>query len=159
LLDLGGEAAAAAAARRAAALVARQPLAPPRPFAPDAAAPAPSLAFALPTRAPVIEGLGSVNASGVRSRGIRFASPRGSALTAPAAGTVLFAGPYRDHDGVLVIDHGGGWTSLLIDVAPSVVRGARVAPGEPLGRALGDVRLELRHDGQPQPAALIAGSS
>lgn len=159
MLDLGGEAAAAAAARRAAAAVARLPLAPPRPFAPDAPAPRAELAVALPTRAPVIEGLGSVNAAGVRARGIRFATARGSALTAPAAGTVLFAGPYRDHDGIIVIDHGGGWTSLLIDVAPRVARGEQVAAGDPLGRALGDVRLEMRRDGVPQSAALIAGSS
>ena len=159
LLDLGGEAEAEAAARRVARLVARLPLAPPRPFAPDAPTPRAALPYALPTRAPVIEGLGSVNASGVRSRGIRFATPRGSALTAPAAGTVRFAGPYREHDGVVVIDHGGGWTSLLIDVAPSVAHGARVVAGDRLGRALGDVRLELRRDGVPLSAALIAGSS
>lgn len=159
LLDLGGEAAAAAEARRAARRIASAPLAPARPLPADGPAPRPSLPYALPTPSPVIEGMGAVNASGVRSRGLRFATARGSAVLAPAAGTVLFAGPFRDHDGIVVIEHDGGWTSLLIDVSPRVERGARVAAGDPIGRALGDLQLELRHDGQPVSAALIAGSS
>jgi hypothetical protein len=66
---------------------------------------------------------------------------------------------FRDHDGIVVIEHDGGWTSLLIEMSPRVERGARVAAGDPIGRALGDLQLELRHDGQPVSAALIAGSS
>ena len=159
LLDLRGEAAAAAEARRSARALAATPLAPPRPFAPDSRrSPAP-LAYALPTRAPVIEGLGSVSPAGVRSRGIRFATPRGSAIAAPAAGTVLFANAFREHDGVIVIDHGRRWTSVLVNVAPVVRRGEQVAAGAPLGRALGDVQLELREGAEPRSAALIAGSS
>lgn len=159
LLDLGGEAAAAAEARKVALALARLPLAPARPLAPDSPATKPGIAYVLPTAARVLDGLGTVSASGVRSRGIRFATSRGSAVLAPAAGTVLFAGPYREHDGIVVIDHGGGWTSLLVDIAPSVRRGDRVAAGTPLGRALGDLGLELREAGQPRSAALIAGSS
>ncbi len=159
LLDLGGEAAAAAGARRSARDLAGYPLAAPRPFAPDSRRALPRLAYRLPTGAAVIEGLGNVSAAGVRSRGIRFATRRGSPIVAPAAGTILFASAFRDHDGIVVIDHGAGWTSLLIDLAPSVRRGKRVSAGAPLGRALGDVALELRQDGQPRSAALIAGSS
>ena len=107
----------------------------------------------------MIEGLGNVSAAGVRSRGIRFATPRGSAIRAPAAGRILFASAFREHDGIVVIDHGKGWTSLLIDVAPSVRAGDQVAAGVPLGRALGDLGLELREAGQPRSATLIAGSS
>ncbi|MDQ3078561.1 MAG: M23 family metallopeptidase, partial [Pseudomonadota bacterium] len=159
LLDLGSEAAAASAARSLARALARLPLAPPRPYAADARAAPLGLAYALPTQASVIEGLGNVSASGVRSRGIRFATPRGSRIVAPAAGKILFAGAFREHDGIIVIDHGNGWTSLLIDLAPTVRTGERVAAGVTLGRALGDVSLELREAGQPRSAALIAGSS
>ncbi len=159
LLDLRGAAAAAAAARAAARALARQPLAPPRPFAPEGKALPSPLAYRLPTVAPVIEGLGEVSQSGVRSRGLRFATARGAAIVAPAAGTILFASAFRNYDGIVVIDHGGGWTSLLTDVAATVKRGDRVAAGAPLGRALGDVGLELRAAGQPRSAALIAGSS
>ena len=159
LLDLSGAAAAAAEARKSARLLATVPLAAPRPFAPDSRPSMPNLSYALPTRAPVIDGLGTVSAAGVRSRGIRFATPRGSQITAPAAGIVLFANAFREHDGVIVIDHGRGWTSVLIDVAPTVQRGERVSAGAPLGRALGDVQLELRQAGEPRSAALIARSS
>ena len=159
MLDLGGEIAAASAARKAARDVAAFPLAPPRPFRADSRAASPPIAYILPTRSPVIEGLRNVNAAGVRSRGIRFATPRGSPIVAPGAGKILFAGAFRDHDGIIVIDHGKGWTSLLIDVAPSVRAGDRVSTGAPLGRALGDIGLELRQAGQPRSAAIIAGSS
>ena len=159
VLDLGGEAAAAREARRAAAELAAFPLAPPRPARPDSQAAPPPLTYVLPTRAAVTEGLGQVNSSGVRSRGIRFATPRGSPIAAPAAGRILFASAFREHDGVIVIDHGRGWTSLVIGVAPGVRAGQRVSAGTPLGRALGDVALELREAGQPRSPALIAGSS
>lgn len=159
MLDLRGRAEAAAAARRSALLVAALPLAPPRPFTPDAAAKAPGIRYALPTSAAVVDGFGTVNESGVRSRGIRFATARGSIIIAPAEGTILFAGPFREHDGIIVIDHGRGWTSLLTGVGPTVTRGEHVAAGSPLGRALGDVGLELRDGGQPRSPALIAGSS
>jgi len=47
----------------------------------------------------------------------------------------------------------------LVNVAPVVRRGEQVAAGAPLGRALGDVQLELREGAEPRSAALIAGSS
>ena len=159
VLDLGSEAAAANAARAFARAIARLPLAAPRPFAPDSRAVPPQIAYGLPTQSAVIEGLGNVSAAGVRSRGIRFATPRGAPILAPAGGKILFAGAFREHDGIIVIDHGRGWTSLLIDVAPAVRAGQRIAAGARLGRALGDVALELREAGQPRSPALIAGSS
>ena len=159
LLDLRGQAAAEATARAQARALAALPLAPPRPFAPQNRPTPPPLAYRLPTDAPVTEGLGTVSPAGIRSRGIAFATPRGAPLSAPAAGTVLFAGAFRNHDGIIVIDHGKGWTSLLIGVAPAVARGERIPAGAPIGRALGDVSLELRERGEPRSAALIAGSS
>lgn len=159
LLDLRGRAKAAAAARAYARKLAALPLAPPRPFPAESRPTPPDIAYRLPTAAPVIEGLGAVSPAGVRSRGLTFATPRGAAIVAPAAGTILFAGAFRDHDGIIVIDHGEGWTSLLVGVGPSVARGERIAAGAPLGRALGDISLELRERGTPRSAALIAGSS
>jgi len=159
LLDLRSEAQQAAAARALARALARLPLVPPRPFVGEGKPPLPPLAYRLPSTAPVIEGLGAVSAAGVRSRGILLATPRGAAIAAPAAGEILFAGAFRQHDGIVVIDHGEGWTSLLIGVAPAVRRGERVALGAPIGRALGDIALELRQRGQPRSPALIAGSS
>ncbi len=158
--DLGSAAAAAAAARANARRLALLDFAPARPFAaeqPPAAPAAP--AYSLPSNATVIEGLGAVGPFGVSARGLRLATVRGTRIIAPANGRILFAGAYREQDGVVIIDHGGGWTSLLLGVATRLPKGSEVRRGEPLGTALGDVTVELRYAGRPVSAALIAGSS
>jgi len=134
-------------------------LPPPRPFAPASRHQPPPLAYRLPANAAVTEGLGSVDASGVRSRGIQLATRRGATVLTPASGTIRFAGPFRQHDGIVIIDHGDGWMTLLLNVASSRPRGSKVEIGSVLGRALGPIAVELSHGGQPQSPALIAGSS
>jgi septal ring factor EnvC (AmiA/AmiB activator) len=156
--DLTGEAAAAASARSNARRLAALGLSPPRPFAGEGQ-PANALSYSLPAQAPLVEGVGSVSPFGVEARGVRLATPRGTPLIVPADGNILFAGAYRDHDGVVIIDHGRGWTTMLIGVATPLAKGTRVRRGDPLGRALGDVSVELRSSGRPISAALIAGSS
>jgi murein hydrolase activator len=146
-------------ARELASLLASEDPAPPRPFAPAGPEPKPPFAYALPVSAPVVEGLGAVNDSGVRSRGITFATGRGSPVAAPADGVVRFSGPFRDFDGVLIIDHGGGWMSLIVNVSSELKVGDHVRLGDPLGRALGPIQVELSHNGQRFSPALIAGSS
>lgn len=133
--------------------------APPRPTAPEGAQSRPPFAYQLPAAAPVAEGLGAVNEAGVRSRGLALQTGRGAAVMAPAAGIIRFSGPYRSHDGVVIIDHGGGWTSLLVGVASSLQPGEKVAVGQPLGRALGPIGVELSRNGTRVSPALIAGSS
>lgn len=157
--SLGNQWEREAAARRLAQSLASLPAAPPRPFAPEQRGSAPPFAVALPVDAPVIDGLGQVSASGIRSRGTTFAARAGAPVIAPADGTLLFAGPYRRHDGIIVIDHGDGWMSLLIGVRSSAAKGTRVARGAPLGRALGPVTLELSIKGRPRSAVLIAEPS
>jgi septal ring factor EnvC (AmiA/AmiB activator) len=116
-------------------------------------------AYELPAAAPVTEGLGAVDDSGVRSRGDTLSTPRGAALAAPADGTVLFSGPFRNYDGVLILDHGGGWKSLLVNVGSPLKRGDKVRLGDPIGRALGPIEVELSQNGRRFSPALIAGSS
>ena len=156
---LQGEQSGTRSARELAGLLASERPAPPRPFAP--AGPKPSLPFAygLALDAPAIEGFGAVNESGVRSRGTNFASARGALVSAPADGIVRFSGPFRDYDGILILDHGGGWMSLLVNLSSPLKVGDRVSLGDPLGRALGPVEVELSHNGQRFSPALIAGSS
>jgi len=132
--------------------------APARPFAPDERAVSlPS--YRLPAAAAVTEGLGSVNAHGVRARGLTLATARGTPLTVPATGIVRFSGPFQSHDGVVIIDHGRGWMSLIVGVVSPLKTGDRVALGDPLGRALGPIEVELSQNGQRVSPALIAGSS
>src|SRR5690348_9167052 len=87
--------------------------APPRPFAPQQPQPRLAFRYELPAQASVTEGFAAVNDSGVRSRGLSLSTARGSPVAAPADGVVRFSGPFRDYDGVLIIDHGGGWMSLI----------------------------------------------
>ena len=116
-------------------------------------------AYSLPVAAPLIDGLGSVDRAGIVSRGLSFATGHGAQIIVPADGTIAFAAPFRGEDGLVIIDHGGGWTSLLLGVASDRPRGTRVKRGEPLGRALGTVGVELRRGGVPVSPALIAASS
>ncbi len=117
------------------------------------------LSYALPAKAAVTNGLGSVDANGVRSRGVTLETGRGAQLIVPASGTVRFSGPFRSHDGVVIIDHGGGWMSLIVNVASPLKPGDRVRIGDPLGRALGRLEVELSQNGRRVSPALIAGSS
>jgi len=154
----GAEAGKRSAEAMANALASADP-APARPFQPEGRrSPAP-FAYQLPVDAPVIEGLSSVNASGVRARGLTLASGRGAQVTAPATGAIRYAGPFHDYDGILIIDHGGGWMSLLVDVATELHQGDRVEIGQPVGRTLGPLQVELSQYGRRISPALIAGSS
>jgi septal ring factor EnvC (AmiA/AmiB activator) len=145
--------------RAVAAQLMREQPSPPSPFAPEGPAPRPPFAYQLPAAAPVVEGLAAVSASGVRSRGLTLATPKGAGVTAPADGVVKFSGPFRDYDGVLIIDHGGGWLSLIVDVASELRAGDRVRLGQAIGRALGPLQVELSRNGRRISPALIAGSS
>jgi murein hydrolase activator len=145
--------------RAIAVALASAPPAPARPAPAESPSAKLRFAYELPASAPVIDGLGSVNDSGVRSRGLTLQTGRGTQITAPAAGIIRFAGPFRDFDGVMIIDHGGGWTSLLVNVASPMKPGARIALGQPLGRALGPITVELSQNGRRVSPALIAGSS
>ena len=148
-----------AATRSAALDLARGAAIPPRPGAADGRGFAAPFAYRLPAAQPVTEGLGAVDSNGVRSRGLTIATPRGSPLAAPASGIVRFAGPFRSLDGVLIIDHGGGWASLMVGAASPLKVGQRVNIGDPVGRALGPLSLELSRGGKRYSPALIAGSS
>jgi septal ring factor EnvC (AmiA/AmiB activator) len=156
---LRGEAAGSQSIRRVASQLAAEEPAPPSPFGPEGGTVRRPFAYQLPAAAPVTEGLDAVNDSGVRSRGIRLATVRGMPVAAPADGVIKFSGPFRDYDGVLIIDHGDGWLSLIVNVASPFHAGDRVGIGQDIGRALGPLQVELSQNGRRISPALIAGSS
>ncbi len=143
------------ARRRAADLVALGAL-PPRPVPGEGGSNDPALSYRMPAMAPLVDGVGSVNRDGVRSRGVRLATKRGSEIVAPAAGTIAFAGPFRRSDGVVILDHGHGWMTMLVGVQTGLPNGSTVAQGQSLGRALGEIGVELTHDGHPVSAPMIS---
>ena len=154
----GSESSRASAQRLASQLAALDP-APARPGAGQGAMSVVPFAYALPVNAPVSDGLGTVSPSGIRSRGVTFRTGRGVPVSAPAPGTIQFSGPFRDYDGILIIDHGGGWISLLVNVASPLAKGDRVQMGDVVGRTIGPLSAELSQNGRRYSPALIAGSS
>ena len=138
--------------------LARLPAPPARPGGVNSAGASP-FPYVMPANAPVIEGLGAIAPNGVRSRGLILATGRGTQVLVPASGTIRFAGPFRRYDSVVIIDHGDGWMSLLLNVSSQKRDGERVTAGEPLGRALGRIGVELSRNGQHVSPAIIAGSS
>ena len=157
--NLRAEQAGGQSIRRVAEQLAQENPAPASPFRPEGAEPRIPFAYQLPAGAPVTEGLAAVDTSGVRSRGLTLATGRGAALTAPADGVVKFVGPFRDYDGVIIIDHGGGWLSLIVNAGSQLKIGDRVRLGEPIGSSLGPLQVELSQNGRRISPALIAGSS
>lgn len=135
-------------ARPEAAQVAATALAP-APLAPPSA----PVRYLLPVTGRLVAGFGEAAPGQPRSRGISIAAGSGAQAVAPAAGRVVFAGPYQGYGNIVIIEHGGSWTSLVTGLAQLDARvGQQVVAGSPLGQA-GPGRpvlsLELRHAGEP----------
>jgi septal ring factor EnvC (AmiA/AmiB activator) len=118
-------------------------------------------AYRLPVVGRIVAGLGEVSKNGVRSRGLTIAARPGAQVVAPADGRVVYAGDYRGYGKIAIIDHGGGWTSLvtgMIGVTKTV--GDSVDAGSPLGRAgpgLPQITVELRRNGRPIDIVAMVG--
>lgn len=111
-------------------------------------------AYRLPVAGNLMTGLGELSTTGVRARGLTLATVHNARATAPAAGRVVYAGPFRAYRGVIIIDHGEGWTSLVAGLGGLAVRvGDQVTQGQLIGRAPGGgdprITVELRRRGQP----------
>lgn len=118
--------------------------------------------YRLPAAGRVVEGLGELSPTGVRSRGVTLATAPGAPVVAPAAGTILFARRFRGYGAVVIIDHGNGWSSALTGLdAVDVGVGERVAQGVGVGRAvMGEdprIGVELRRRGDPIDLAQLLG--
>jgi septal ring factor EnvC (AmiA/AmiB activator) len=125
---------------------------PPEP-GPAASASAPPGTFQLPVQGRTLLGFGAKRDSGLASTGLTLAPAEGAQVVAPARGRVAFAGAYRGFGRIVIIEHAGGWTSLVTGLARvDVAVGDSVIGGSPLGRASGGtepVTIELRRDGTP----------
>ena len=141
-----------------------------RPARPDQArAPAPERArgpsapppYRLPVVGQLVTGMGEVSESGVRSRGLTIVTPPGALAVAPTGGRIVFAGPYRGYAQILIMDHGGGWTTLITGLLRlNVAVGDMVRQGDPLGNAgpgRPTITIELRRNGRPVDIVPLAG--
>jgi len=109
--------------------------------------------YRLPVMGEVVEGLGEVSTAGIRSRGLTIATQPSAQVIAPTAGRVSYAGDFRGYGQIVIIDHSGGWTTLITNLASiSVQVGQMVQQGAPIGRTGDDrptVTVELRRGGEP----------
>ena len=109
-----------------------------------------------PTWGPVIRGFGERLEHGSRSQGIVIQGGSGSDVIAPREGHIVFSGDFRAYGRLLIIEHTGGYHSLLAGFARIYSEiGDWVIAGEPVG-ILGDrerqgavLYIEVRHEGEP----------
>lgn len=109
-------------------------------------------AWLQPVTGRIVAGFAEAGPAGP-ARGITLAPAAAAQVVAPAAGRIAFAGPYRGFGQIVIIEHDGGWSSLLtylgrLDVAvgDSVLQGSPLGSAGP-GRPI--VGVELRRDGTP----------
>jgi septal ring factor EnvC (AmiA/AmiB activator) len=107
----------------------------------------------LPARGKVIARYGQKDAAGSAQKGIVLQTRARAQVIAPADGVVAFAGSFRGYGQLLIMEHGGGYHTLLsgLDQIDATV-GQRLLMGEPVG-TMGpadapSLYFELRHDGQ-----------
>lgn len=102
--------------------------------------------YRLPVSGPIL------TAPDGRERGVSLIAQPGAVVVAPAAGRVAFAGPYRGYGTIVIVEHQGGWTSLITGLAAAdVAIGQALIAGSPIGRApsqSSQIALELRRNGQ-----------
>ena len=109
--------------------------------------------YRLPVAGSIVTGLGEVSEAGVRSRGLTLSTWAGAQVVAPAAGRVIYAGRFRGYGNIVILDHGGGWSSLVAGLDRVLVRvGDAPVQGTPLGRTpQGEaprITVELRRKGE-----------
>ncbi|WP_305097534.1 murein hydrolase activator EnvC family protein [Croceibacterium aestuarii] len=118
----------------------------------DAATGSPPSPYYLPVTGRTVSGFGAPSPAGPSSA-LTLAPRAGAQVVSPAAGRVVFAGPYRGYGRIVIIEHDGGWTSLVTGLARIDVEvGATLVGGAPLGVAgpgRPTIALELRRGGEP----------
>jgi len=116
--------------------------------------------YRLPVAGTVVTGLGELSDTGVRARGLTLATAPGAEIVAPTAGRVIYAGRFRRYGNIVIVDHGGGWTSLIAGLDTMLVKvGDPLSQGSTIGRAprrdAPRVTIELRRQGRPVDLAQL----
>ena len=120
----------------------------------------------LPATGRIKRRYGAEDGNGGVMQGDMLATQSGAIVTAPADGTILYAGPFRSYGQLLILNAGDGYHVVLAGMSRlSVASGQSVLAGEPIG-AMGEARVastsaapsemtqpelyvEFRKDGKP----------
>jgi septal ring factor EnvC (AmiA/AmiB activator) len=109
-----------------------------------------------PVRGGLVVRFGDQAPDGSSSHGATFETQPEGQIVAPHDGQIVFRGPFRGYGEILIIEHRGGYHTLLAGLGRTdVVVGQWLLAGEPIGVTEspkgGKARLyiELRRDGRP----------
>lgn len=119
-----------------------------------------------PTSGKIVRYYGQRNSMGQTERGITYATRPGAQIVAPYDGRIAYAGPFEGYGQILIIEHDGGYHTLLAGlVRLDTSVGQWVLAGEPVGAMGktsldgGELYVELRRDGRPiNPQRWIANA-
>lgn len=121
----------------------------------------------LPVAGLVTVGYGQTDEIGAKSQGLHVQSRPQALVSAPMGGVVRFAGAFKNYGQMVVLEHRGGYHSLIGGLGDINVRlDQKLDAGEPLGRMPSSASheapitlyYELRYQGQPvNPAKKLAG--
>ena len=89
-------------------------------------------------------------------KGLVIATRSGAQVVTPFDGQIVFEGPFRSYGQILIIEHRGGYHTVLAGLAHvDVVVGQWLRAGEPVGAMIDTAQgrpqlyVELRRSGQP----------
>lgn len=109
--------------------------------------------YMLPVTGRLVTGFGEQAAGQARANGLVLAPRALAQAVSPAPGRVAFAGPYRGYQSIVIVEHDGGWTSLITGLARlDVAVGDVLVAGSPIGvtgPGNPQVIVELRQGGVP----------
>jgi septal ring factor EnvC (AmiA/AmiB activator) len=72
---------------------------------------------------------------GAKSEGIRIEGRHSGLVIAPMAGIVRFAGPFKNYDNMVIIEHENGYHSLVAGLEKvDTLVGQKISAGEPIGK-------------------------
>ncbi|HYH18274.1 MAG TPA: peptidoglycan DD-metalloendopeptidase family protein [Azospirillum sp.] len=122
--------------------------------APDPPPAAAGNRLTLPVGGRIVTRFGEQDRFGVTSRGLTISARPGTAVVAPYAGSVMFAGPFRGYGQILIVEHSNGYHSLIAGLGRiDTAVGKHVSAGEPIALMPADgspdLYFELRRHGQP----------
>ncbi|MGE4220708.1 MAG: murein hydrolase activator EnvC, partial [Alphaproteobacteria bacterium] len=108
----------------------------------------------MPVQGRMTERYGQATGFGGTSKGLSFSTRESAQVVAPYDGRVMFAGPFRGYGQILIIEHRGGYHTLLAGLQRVDGQvGQWVLAGEPVGvmgsEGTPTLYVELRRNGQP----------
>lgn len=113
----------------------------------------------LPARGTVLARFGDENTFGEVARGLSIATREGAQIVAPSDGWVVYSGPFRSYQQLLIIDAGEGYHMVLAGMdRVNVGLGQFVLAGEPVGAMSAEpvrIAASVLTGGKSQPVLYV----